>query len=245
MPFRDTRMLEVRIAEVRAVTPRMREIRFRGPALKTLPSKPGAHLPIGVPDSGGQTVLRTYSVWTHQPAAAALTIRVLLHDPGGPGSVWASTAEIGDRLWIGVPRNKIVLDPAAPYHVFVGEETGAVPLLTMLAAVPDVAEAYGVLETTGPDEEFAAPGAGPAGARPAGSRTLPWVHRGGAPAVASRVLLRAVRELDLPARHGVAYVAGESATCRHVVRHLVSERNWPRFAVKTQAHWTPGRSGLV
>lgn len=139
----------------------MREIRLRGPALAMVGSKPGAHLAVEIPAAGGEPVLRTYSVWSHTPSNASLTLRVALHDPGGPGSAWASTVATGDRLRLGTPSNRIALDPSAPYHVFVGEETGAVPLLTMLAALPASADALGVLETTGPDAELSAPRALP------------------------------------------------------------------------------------
>ncbi|MFD0922748.1 siderophore-interacting protein [Saccharopolyspora rosea] len=234
--FGDHRFLDARIVAVDDVNPEMREIRLRGPALARLSSKPGAHLPVEVPVPGQQPVLRTYSVWRHSPADASLTLRVAVHRPGGPGSRWATAAAAGDRIRLGVPRNRIVLDPRAAYHVFVGEETGAVPLLAMLAALPADAEVFGVLETTGPDQEMSPP---------SGARSLHWVHRGRAPAAGSTVLLRGVRELDLPRRPGVAYVAGEARTCQAVVRHLVRDRGWPRPAVKVQTHWTPGKTGLL
>ncbi|MEI7031043.1 siderophore-interacting protein [Streptomyces pratensis] len=233
--FQDTRMVDVKVAEVREVTPHMRELTLVGPALTVLRGKPGAHLPVEVPDEAGVPRLRTYSVWSADPSRARLTLRVALHRPGGPGSRWADSVEAGTRARVGAPRNRISLDPKARYHVFVGEETGAVPLLTMLAALPAEAAAHGVLETTGPDEEFSAP---------YGSRSLPWVHRGRASAVASRLLLDAVRRLELPPGVGTAYVAGEATTCRAVVRHLCAERAWPRYAVRTQVHWATGRSGL-
>jgi NADPH-dependent ferric siderophore reductase len=72
---------------------------------------------------------------------------------------------------------------------------------------------------------------------------LPWVHRDGAPAVASRVLLRAVQALEMPGA-GAAYVAGESDTCRLVQRHLIEQRGWPRRAVHVQPQWAVGRPGF-
>ncbi|WP_063713866.1 siderophore-interacting protein [Amycolatopsis nigrescens] len=231
--FGAARMLDAVVSEVHDVTPEMREITLRGPALRMVASKPGAHLPVEIP--GGEPELRTYSVWAHRPADASLTLRVALHHPGGPGSRWAGGVTTGTRVRIGVPRNKIVLDPGARYHVFAGEETGSVPLLAMLAALPSDAEVFGVLETTGPEAEPPAP---------AGARTLGWVHRGRTPAAGSPVLVRAVRGLDLPRAHGVAYVAGEAATCRAVLRLLI-DRGWPRQAVKVQTHWTQGRCGLL
>jgi NADPH-dependent ferric siderophore reductase len=213
----------------------MWEIGLRGPAFGMVNARPGAHVPVEVPLENGGAVLRTYSVWAHDRATASLTLRVVDHRPGGPGSRWAARASVGQRLRIGLPRNRIALDPAAPYHVFVGDETAAAPLLSMLAALPRDATAFGVLETVDPANELSIPD----------GRAVSWVHRGAASAVNSPVLLRAVGRLELPARPGVAYVAGESATCRAVARYLVQTRGWHRRAVRTQVHWTPGKSGLL
>ncbi|MEV5378485.1 siderophore-interacting protein [Streptomyces nondiastaticus] len=234
--FRDERLLEAKVTAVRAAVPGMTDVTLRGHAFARFACKPGAHLPVEVPGGAQGPVLRTYSVWRHTPADASLTLRIALHHPGGPGCAWAAAVTPGERVRTGVPRNRIVLDPRARHHVFVGEETGAVPLLTMLDALPPGAVTHGVLETTGPEAEFPAPD---------GARTLRWVHRGRASAAASPVLVAAVRRLELPPGPGVAYVAGEAATCRAVVRHFVTERGWPRFAVKTQTHWTPGKCGIL
>ncbi len=186
--FRDERLLEAKVTAVRAAVPGMTDITLRGPAFARLACKPGAHLPVEVPGGAQGPVLRTYSVWRHTPADASLTLRIALHRPGGPGCAWAGAVAPGERVRTGVPRNRIVLDPRARHHVFVGEETGAVPLLTMLEALPPAAVAHGVLETTGPEGEFAAPD----------GAALRWVHRGRASAAASPVLVAAVRRLELP-----------------------------------------------
>jgi NADPH-dependent ferric siderophore reductase len=67
---------------------------------------------------------------------------------------------------------------------------------------------------------------------------------GRAPAIASRILLRATQDLQLPAGAGAAYVAGESDTCRLVQRHLVEQRGWPRRSVHVQPQWAAGRPGF-
>jgi NADPH-dependent ferric siderophore reductase len=185
-------------------------------------------------------VRRVYSVWRASPQQALLVLRVALHDEAAPGCAWAQAVAPGDRVSIEPPRSKISIDPAAGFHLFVGDETGAVPLLAMAAEIhrsggdssPPVA---GVFETTGPGAEM--PGA-------AGVPALPWVYRGAGSAVASPVLLRAVRELDLPAGPGTAYLAGESATCQLLQRYLVQARGWSRRSIRVQPQWAPGRPGF-
>lgn len=218
----------------------MRQLELVGPDLPHLRIRPGAHLVVQVPAGAGHA-RRVYSIWTHDPRAAALTIRVAMHHRAGPGYAWAGSVVPGDRITVEAPRSKITLDETAAFHLFVGEETAAVPLLAMQAALHRTARggtarpAFGVFEASGPDDEV--PGVD-------GVTALPWVHRGASSAVASRVLLRAVQELELPAGTGAAYVAGESDTCRLVQRHLVEQRGWPRRAVRMQPQWAAGRPGF-
>ncbi|MBG0564386.1 siderophore-interacting protein [Actinoplanes aureus] len=226
--------LLTRVRSVSAVTAHMREIELAGPEISRLRVRPGAHLVVRVPAGDGHA-RRVYSIWRHSPRDAALTIRVLEHAAGGPGCAWARTVAAGDRITVEPPRSKITLDETAGFHLFIGDETAAVPLLAMRAALPSTARVAGVFEAAGAGDEV--PGA-------EGAPPLPWVHRGTAPAVASRVLLRAVRELELPAGSGAAYLAGESDTCRLIQRHLVEQRGWSRRAVHLQPQWTPGRPGF-
>ncbi|GII20313.1 siderophore-interacting protein [Planomonospora parontospora] len=122
----------------------------------------------------------------------------------------------------------------AAYHVFIGEETAGAAFGPMIRALDASAEVYGVLEGESPEHDLPLPG----------TRPLRRVHRHGGPAVASRVLLEAVAELDLPGNAGAAYVAGEARTCQMVRDFLVRERNWPRAAIRTKPFWAPGKRGL-
>jgi NADPH-dependent ferric siderophore reductase len=226
--------LQARVRDVRDVTASMRQIDLAGPEVPRLRFRPGAHLVVRVPAEDGEA-RRVYSVWRHDPAGSLLSLRIALHDAGGPGCAWARKVAPGDRVTLEPPRSKITLAGSAAFHLFAGDETGAVPLLAMRGALPRSAPALGVFEAPAPADEM--PGAD-------GVPALPWVHRGGASAVGSRVLLRAVADLELPPGAGVAYVAGESDTCRLVQRLLIEKRGFARRAVHTQPQWTPGRPGF-
>lgn len=63
-------------------------------------------------------------------------------------------------------------------------------------------------------------------------------------AAASQTLLEALARLELPAEPGIAYLAGEARTIQLLRRHLVSDRGWPRQAVRMKPFWTPGKRGL-
>lgn len=232
--------LPTRVRSVTDVTHHMRQIELVGPDLPRLRSRAGAHLVVRVPTGGG-CARRVYSIWNHDPRTSSLAIRVALHDADGPGCVWARGVAPGDRITVEQPRSKITIDSTAAFHLFIGDETAAVPLLAMRAAVHRAARGgtpppvLGVFEAAGAADEM--PGVD-------GVPTLPWVHRGSTPATASRVLLRAVQALDLPAGIGAAYVAGESDTCRLIQRHLIEQRGWPRRSVHLQPQWVAGRPGF-
>jgi NADPH-dependent ferric siderophore reductase len=230
--------IRVRVHSVVDVNPRMREIRLQSPALGRLRFGVTSHVVVRVPVAGG-TARRVYSVWAPDRASGVIRLRIALHGGVTPGCGWALSATAGDEVLIEPPRTKIAIDPRAPYHLLIGEETAAVPLLSMRAALYHSDDArgsvYGVLESPGPETEV--PGA-------RGVPALPWVHRGDAPATGSAVLVRAIRELSLPGGPGVAYVAGESLTCRLLQRHLVEERGWPANAIKMQQHWAAGKLGF-
>ena len=230
--------IPVRVHSVVNVTPRMVEIRLRAPALAGLRFSPASHVVVRVPVPGG-TVRRVYSVWSPDRLSATIRLRIALHEGGAPGCAWAQRAQAGDEILIEPPRTKIAPVPEARYHLLAGEETGAVPLQAIRAALyrsPDSrGEVYGVLESV--DQTTEVPGA-------TGVPALPWVHRGDASARASAILLDAVRDLVLPDEPGVAYLAGETTTCQLLQQHLIQERGWPRAAVKVQQQWALDRPGF-
>ena len=188
-----------------------------------------------LPQAGGQSAARIYSVWQQSPGGARLAIRVLLHPQGGPGTAWARSAEVGTEVAIGAPRSKITLDQRADYHVFLGDENGAVPLLAMRGGLAPEVAVYGAFQTF--DQSFRVPA-------PAGVAALPWIEQSHPGGRTSFSLLDATRTLELPGGVGCAYVAGEADLCKAVFRHFVEERRWPRSAVKTQPQWAAGRTGF-
>ena len=231
--------MATRVHSVADVGTGLREIRLQGAELERLRFPPGSHVVVRVPTAGGE-VRRVYSIWAWHPQQALISLRVALHATTAPGCAWALTAAPGDAVRIEPPRTKISIDPGAAFHVFAGDETAAVPLLSLIAALHRAGTArpprvIGVFESAAVDTEV--PGA-------EGVPSVLWVHRGRASAIASPVLVQAVRRLALPAGVGVAYLAGESETCRLLQRHFIEVRGWPRRAVKVQPQWARGRPGF-
>jgi len=223
--------LRAEVAGTGLITPRMRLIRLAGSALRGLAWTPGQQVRVRVRDPRGKTALRTYSVWSYQGDEIELCV---LDHGDGPGAAWARSLRKGDEVLLRKPEGTFVAAEGALYHVFAGEETASVAFGAMLGALPARARVYGAVEVARENDRLPLPRAA----------ELSWRFRGDAPAASSAGLVSAVRDLDLPAGPGVAYLAGEARTCQAVRAHLVSERGWPRRSVLVKPFWAPGKRGL-
>ncbi|GAA0925412.1 siderophore-interacting protein [Nonomuraea longicatena] len=232
--------MDATITTAEQVTPSMRRIRLQTDQPVAFPYTPGQHIRIQLKDplsvSGilrpGDT-LRTYTIWELDPARRGIELRIHLYEGDGIGLTWARAARPGDRVTFWWAQGDF-FTREADYHLFVGDETAAAAFGPMIAALNPSAEVYGVLESDGPEHDLAMPGDPP----------LHRVHRHGASATSSKVLLAAVADLHLPDDAGAAYVAGEARTCQMVRDHLVRDRDWPRTSIKVKPFWTPGKRGL-
>jgi NADPH-dependent ferric siderophore reductase len=236
--FVDRFALRAHVTAVEQAAARTRLIRVAGPALEGLHWIPGQHVRVL---TGGplehfsdllRTSMRTYSIWSY--AGDQIELCVYEHAEDGPGARWAAALQAGDEVSFRRPEGRLVLDRAAPYHLFVGEETATVPFGAMLRALPDDADAYAVLEAADPAARLTLPG----------KAETTWVDRGGAPAADPALLVEALRAAVLPDGPGVAYVAGAARTCQAVRTHLVRERGWPRRSVIVKPFWSPGKRGM-
>jgi len=215
----------------------MRRVRIEGDDVARLPWTPGQHVRVHVADMSNprnwlrpRDMLRTYSIW--QRDGGAIELCALDHDDtAGPGARWARELRVGDPVTFGGPEGHFTLGDG-PHHVFAGEETAAVAFGAMLRALPAQTPVYGVIEVDEPDDRLPL------------SRELNWQYRHGTSAAASQTLLAAFTRLELPAEPGIAYLAGEAQTIQLLRRHLVSERGWPRQAIRMKPFWTPGKRGL-
>ena len=230
--------LRARVAAIERAAERSWLIRVAGPELEGLHWIPGQHVrvlatgPLQRAADLLRTSLRCYSVWSYEDDRIELC--VYEHGEDGPGSHWAAELRVGDEVSFRRPEGRLVLDPAAPYHLFVGEETATVAFGAMLRALPTEAEAYAVLEAFGPAARLTLPG----------KAAVNWVDRGEAAAADPPLLVEALRAARLPETPGVAYVAGEARTCQAVRAHLVRDRGWPRRSVIVKPFWSPGKRGM-
>jgi len=228
----------VEVAEL--LTPSLQRIRIVSDAVEHLAYTPGQHVRIQINDPLSvygllrpSETLRTYTISNFSRRERAFELRVHLYAGDGIGLQWARSVRAGDPVVFWGPQGDFVTR-AAPYHLFLGEETATLAFQPMIQALDEDAPVYAVLECDSEDEQVPVQGVG----------YLRRAYRRGASAVASAALLDALKATSLPEQPGVAYIAGEARTCQLLRRHLIQDRGWPRTAIHTKPFWAPGKRGL-
>ena len=83
---------------------------------------PGNDVMVQLTNAAGKLVRRRYSVHAVDEDRDQFTLWITTaHE--GPGSIWARNAQPGDEVDIVGPRGKIVVDPEADWHLFMGDIT--------------------------------------------------------------------------------------------------------------------------
>src|SRR5262249_10405955 len=135
------------VIDVQDLTPRVRHIRLSVPSLISSQLPPSQHVRINVKANG--LTLRTYSIRHFNSEDGTIDLYTLLHGEG-PGNQWASSVRVGNQVELLGPKSTLAIIPEAPHYLFVGEETAAVAIHSMLEALPEQATVMGYLETAQP-----------------------------------------------------------------------------------------------
>jgi NADPH-dependent ferric siderophore reductase len=177
--------------------------------------------------------IRTYTALFPDVEAGTVAIDFVVHGDEGVAGPWALKAAPGDRLMVNGPGGAYRPDPAADWHLLVGDESALPAITAALGDMPEDAIVRVVALVDSPDHEVDLP-------MPAKGE-LVYLHRDGADDEGK--LVAAVRALDwLPGRVHV-FAHGEAQEIMHQVRpHLFRERGLPRSQVSISGYWRRGRS---
>ncbi|QEN12165.1 siderophore-interacting protein [Mycolicibacterium sp. ELW1] len=196
------------VVETLAPNQRLRRVRLRVDTPESLAVAPGADCAVGVyfdaatPNNG-----RTYSV--RRQAGDLIELDILVQ-PGGPGSVWAQAARVGDRVGLDHARAWYRPPPSATRQLLVADLAGLPALARIMAEAPQAVSTTVVVEVLDNDDLDYLP------ARP-DVTLIPSVGSGNG--VAASRLAQLVRGLDLPA-DGYCWFGGEAAVSRDIRKHL-------------------------
>lgn len=171
---------------------------------------------------------RRYTVRSWDAEAARLTLDFVVHGDSGVAGPWAAAAQVGDVLVFTGPGGGYRPDPAAEWHLFVGDESALPAIAASLEALPAGARAVARIVCDGPEHEL-----------PLTTRAdldLEWLHRRG-DASDARLLVDAVRGLSFEGGRPFGFVHGEADEIRAVRRHLLTERGLTRRDLSCSPYW--------
>jgi NADPH-dependent ferric siderophore reductase len=221
---------ELTVTGSETVTPSIRRVWFRSADLSAFAESgwTDRYVKLQFPDA-----VRTYTALFPDVTAGTLAIDFVTHGDMGVAGPWAQAAQPGDRLLAKGPGGAYRPDPAADWHLLVGDES-AVPAIT---AALEVLPADAVVPVILLVED----------ARHEPTLVLPldaevqFLHR--AELAPGEGLESAVRGLGwLPGRVH-AFVHGEASEVMHGIRpYLLRELGLGRDQVSISGYWRRGRT---
>ncbi|MFI9642450.1 siderophore-interacting protein [Micromonospora sp. NPDC051925] len=174
--------------------------------------------------------LRAYTVRAWDASAGELTVDVVHHGDEGLAGPWAARLRPGDEVLFTGPGGAYAPDPAADWHLLVGDESALPAIGAALERLPVGAPAVALVEVADRADEQPL--------RSPGAVALTWLHRAGRPV--GEALVAAVRELEFPPGRVHAFVHGEANFVRELRRLLRVERAVPREALSISGYWRQG-----
>jgi len=228
----DTRKLHFEVARSARLTPHMQRIELTAGELDGFRYAPGQDVMVLVAADGRKPVRRRYTIRYLDVAARILTIDVVLHGDG-PGERWVRSARRGDRIEGIGPRGKIFPNPAADWHLFMGDEAALPAILAMTESLPGDADATLVLQIPEADDEQEV-------LAPARTR-VSWLHRLNGHAGDPAALAAEAAEVELPPGNGHAYLLGEAKVVL-AMREVLTRRGLAQEQISPKAYWGRGRA---
>ena len=171
---------------------------------------------------------RRYTVRHWDEPAGEMTIDFVVHGDDGVAGRWAGSAAPGDVLVLEGAAGGYRPDPAADWHLFVGDESAVPAVAASLAALPDGVPAVVRLVCDGPGHEVELATKAAVDVR--------WLHRA-AVDLPGELLLEALQGLVFLRGSVHAFVHGEAEEIRGVRRNLLLERAVPRGAMSCSPYW--------
>ncbi len=171
---------------------------------------------------------RRYTVRWWDAEARRLALDFVVHGDEGVAGPWAAEAAPGDVLVFEGPGSGYRPDPAADWHLLLGDESALPAIAASLEALPAGARAVVRLVCDSPDHEIALP--------TDADLDLAWLHRAGADDP-PRLLPDAVAALDFPPGRAHAFVHGEADEIRALRRHLLTDRGLTRADMSCSPYW--------
>ncbi|MFE5491900.1 siderophore-interacting protein [Streptomyces virginiae] len=175
---------------------------------------------------------RAYTVRNWDALHRELTLDFVVHGDEGLAGPWAARAQPGDLVRFLGPGGAYAPDPAAGWHLLVGDESALPAIAAAMERMPAGARVHAIVEVDGPADELKV--ATPDGVVPV------WLHRGDRPV--GQALVEAVQALEFPSTDVHAFVHGEAGFVKDLRRHLRLERGIARERLSISGYWRLGET---
>ena len=231
--IRRTRELEV--FSVHDISPHYRRITLGGNELSGFPAdETGGYIKLIFNDSRFQfPLLRTYTIRNTRIEQLEIDVDFVLHEDGGPASLWAEQVKVGSTIEIGGPGPKKLVDINADWFLLAGDMTALPAICVNLEQLPDNAQGFVLLEI--PCKLDCPPIAKPAGL------ALEWVinpHPGQNP----DLLVNAIKAIPWQAGKPGIWTACEFKAMKELRKYYMKERGIDRKQFYISSYWKHGVS---
>ncbi|MCV7332680.1 siderophore-interacting protein [Mycobacterium cookii] len=187
-------------------------------------------------------VVRTITVRRADADVRELTVDIAVHGDHGAAGPWAAKATPGQPAYLMGPSGAYSPDPAADWHLLVGDETALPAISVALEALPANAIGQVFIEVAEPDDEI--PLAAPDGVQ------VNWILRGGRADLVGEEragdnspLVEAVRTAHWLPGQVHAFVHGEAQAVMHSLRpYIRKERGVDAKWASISGYWRRGRT---
>jgi NADPH-dependent ferric siderophore reductase len=177
-------------------------------------------------------VLRTYTIRAWDAQAGRMTLDFVVHGDEGIAGPWSVAVEPGDQVQFRGPGGGYAPDPAADWHLLMGDESALPAIAAALEAMPTDVPVRAFIEVSDPAEEQPLLTAAQAQVR--------WIHRETSPRPPGVELVEAVRELEFLPGRVQAFVHGDADVVREIRSHLRFERRLPAEDLSISGYWRRG-----
>jgi NADPH-dependent ferric siderophore reductase len=189
-----------------------------------------------------QPVVRTITVRRADPAAREIAVDIAVHGEHGTAGPWAASAKPGQPMYLMGPSGAYAPDPAADWHLLVGDETALPAISVALEALPTDAIGQVFIEVAEPEDEV--PLTAPEGVQ------INWILRGGRADLVGEEragdhspLVEAVKTAHWLPGQVNAFVHGEAQAVMHNLRpYIRKERAVDAKWASISGYWRRGRT---
>ncbi|MFJ9551622.1 siderophore-interacting protein [Streptomyces erythrochromogenes] len=175
---------------------------------------------------------RAYTVRNWDPVHLELTLDFVVHGDEGLAGPWAARAQPGELVRFLGPGGAYAPDPAAGWHLLIGDESALPAIAAAMERMPVGARVHAIVEVAGPADELKI-------ATPDGITPL-WLHRGDRPV--GEAIVETVQAMEFPSTDVHAFVHGEAGFVKDLRRHLRLERGIARERLSISGYWRLGET---